>query len=144
MAGEGAQAQHPAFSQGPPGRSAGGVDRDGASLAIDTYRGRFNMLPEKLGSMVAARDKLACKVVYIAVKSSLQLAAVKSSTPHRVSRVRGKAIHYGCAIPFVAVAAPSLSQLMHGRETLRPERALSPLPAGAQAAGAGSREGNGV
>ena len=33
------------------------------------------------------------------------------------ARVRGKALHYGCAIPFVAVAAPSLSQLMHNRET---------------------------
>ena len=33
------------------------------------------------------------------------------------ARVRGKTLHYGCAIPFVAVAAPSLSQLMHNRET---------------------------
>ena len=71
-------------------------------VAIDTYRGRFNMLPEKLGSMVAARD---------------ELAAAEVSTPRRVSRVRGKVIFYGCAIPFVAVAAPSLSQLMHDRET---------------------------
>ena len=73
-------------------------------MAIDTYRGRFNMLPEKLWSMVAARD---------------ELAAAEVSTPRRVSRVRGKVIHYrdGCAIPFVAVAAPSLSQLMHDRET---------------------------
>ena len=31
----------------------------GGSPAIDTYRGRFNMLPEKLESMVAARDELA-------------------------------------------------------------------------------------
>ena len=66
------------------------------------YRGWFNMLPEKLWSMVAARD---------------ELAAAEVSTPRRVSRVRGKAIHYGSAIPFVAVAAPSLSQLMHDRET---------------------------
>ena len=26
-------------------------------------------------------------------------------------------MHYGCAIPFIAVAAPSLWQLIHGRET---------------------------
>ena len=71
-------------------------------VAIDMYRGWFNMLPEKLWSMVAARD---------------ELAAAEVSTPRRVSRVRGKAIHYGSAIPFVAVAAPSLSQLMHDRET---------------------------
>ena len=43
-----------------------------------------------------------------------ELAAAEVSTPRRVSR---KAIHYGCAIPFVAVAARSLSQLMHDRET---------------------------
>ena len=59
------------------------------------------MLPEKLWSMVAARD---------------ELAAVEVSPPRRVSRVRGKASHYGTAIPFVAVAAPSLSQLMHARD----------------------------
>ena len=71
-------------------------------LAIDTYKGRFYMLPEKLASMVTARD---------------DLAAASLSTPRIIARVRGKALHYGCAIPFVAVAAPSLSQLMHNRET---------------------------
>ena len=76
-------------------------------MAIDTYRGRFNMLSEKLGSMVAARD---------------ELAAAEVSTPLGVSRVRGKAIHYGCAILFVAVAAPSLSQLMHDRESVKVPR----------------------
>ena len=45
-------------------------------VAIDMYRGRFNMLPEKLWSMVAARDKLA---------------TAKVSTQLRVSCVRGKA-----------------------------------------------------
>jgi hypothetical protein len=59
------------------------------------------MLPEKLVTMTAARD---------------ELASVATSTPRRIARVRGKALHYGCAIPFVAVAAASLSQLMHGRE----------------------------
>ena len=46
-----------------------------------------------------------------------ELAASEVSTPRLIARVRGKALHYGCAIPFIAVAAPSLSQLMHGRET---------------------------
>ena len=71
-------------------------------VAIDTLHGRFSMLPDKLASMVAARD---------------DLAASATSTPRIIARVRGKALHYGCAIPFVTVAAPSLSQLMHGRET---------------------------
>ncbi len=71
-------------------------------MAIDTYTGRFYMLPEKLASMVTARD---------------DLAAASLTTPRIIARVRGKALHYGCAISFVAVAAPSLLQLMHNRET---------------------------
>jgi hypothetical protein len=71
-------------------------------LAIDTHKGRFHMLPEKLASMVSARDEQAAAAV---------------STPRVIARVRGKALHYGCAIPFVMVAAPSLSQLIHNRET---------------------------
>jgi hypothetical protein len=71
-------------------------------LAIGMYKGRFYMLPEKLASMVTARD---------------DLAAASLSTPRIIERVRRKALNYGCAIPFVAVAAPSLSQLMHNRET---------------------------
>jgi hypothetical protein len=58
------------------------------------------MLQEKLASMVSAWDELAAAAV---------------STPRNITRVRGKALHYGCAIPFVRVAAPSLSQLMHNR-----------------------------
>jgi hypothetical protein len=78
------------------------VDQRGAftGLAIDTYKGRFHMLPEKLASMVSAME-----------------AAAALSTPRIIARVFGKVLHYGCAIPFVAVAAPSLSQLMHNRET---------------------------
>jgi hypothetical protein len=60
------------------------------------------MLPEKLVSMVSARDELAAAAV---------------STPRFIARVRGKALHYGCAIPFIRVAVPSLSQLMHNLET---------------------------
>jgi hypothetical protein len=36
-----------------------------------------------------------------------------NASAHR--RVRGKALHYGCAILSLAVAAPSLSLLMHSR-----------------------------
>jgi hypothetical protein len=64
-------------------------------LAIDTHKGRFLMLPEKLASMVSARDDMAAAVL---------------STPCIVARVRGSDLHYGCAIQFVAVAALSLSQ----------------------------------
>ncbi len=51
-------------------------------LAIDTHKGRFHMLPEKLASMVSARDDLAAAAV---------------SAPRVIARVRGKALHYGRA-----------------------------------------------
>jgi hypothetical protein len=60
------------------------------------------MLPDKMASLVAARQELAASEV---------------SNSRLIARVRGKALHYGCLIPFIAVAIPSLSQLMHGRET---------------------------
>jgi hypothetical protein len=69
-------------------------------LAIDTHKRSFHMLQKKLASMVSARD---------------DLAAVALST-RIIARVHGKVFHYGCVIPFVAVAALSLSQLMHNRE----------------------------
>ena len=72
-------------------------------IAVDTFLGRFSMLPVKLASMHSARDQLAA-------------ATHTTPGPRLASRVRGKALHYGCAIPFVAIAAPSLSQLMHNRE----------------------------
>jgi len=80
------------------------VGQSGAftGVAIDSFQGRFSMLPDKMASLVAARQELAASEV---------------STPLLIARVRGKALHYGCAIPFIAVAAPLLSQLMHGRET---------------------------
>ncbi len=71
-------------------------------VAIDSFKGRFSMLPDKMASLVAARQ---------------ELAALEVSSPRLIARVRGKALHYGCAIPIIAVAAPSLSQLIHGRET---------------------------
>ena len=80
------------------------VGQSGAftGVAIDSFQGQFSMLPDKMALLVAARQELAASEV---------------STPRLIARVRGKALHYGCAIPFIAVAAPSLSQLMHGRET---------------------------
>ena len=71
-------------------------------IGIDTLRGLFFMLPDKLQSMFTA---LA------------ELVASTTVTPRLISRVRGKFIHYGCAIPYVAIAAASLSQAMHDRES---------------------------
>jgi hypothetical protein len=91
------------------------VGQSGAftGVAIDSFKGRFSMLPDKMASLVAARQGLAASQV---------------STPRLIARVRGKALHYGCAIPFIAVAAPSLSQLMHGRKTGRGSGRPQPVP----------------
>ncbi len=51
------------------------------------------MLQEKLASMVSAWDELGTAAV---------------STPRVIVWVRGKALHYGFAIPFVSVKALSL------------------------------------
>ena len=65
--------------------------------------GRDSVTPEKKpSSRVAARK---------------ELALTQLSTPRAIARVRGKALHYDRAIPLVAVAAPSLAQPVHGRET---------------------------
>ncbi len=64
-------------------------------------RGRFFMLEDKLASTIAAGQ---------------ELAGTASTTPRLLSRVRGRFLTYGCAIPFIQVAAASLSQAMHGRE----------------------------
>jgi hypothetical protein len=71
-------------------------------VGIDSFRGRFTMLPDKLASLGTSLE---------------ELVASESTTPRLVARVRGKALHYGCAIRYIAVAAASLSQLMHCRET---------------------------
>ncbi len=62
------------------------VGQSGAftGAAIDSFQGRFSMLPDKMASLVT-----------------------EVSTPRLIARVRGKALHSGCAIPFIAVAAPS-------------------------------------
>ena len=71
-------------------------------VGIDTLRGIFFMLPEKLKSVFSALR---------------ELCESPTSTPRLISRVRGKLLHYGCAIPYVAIAASSLSQAMHDRES---------------------------
>jgi hypothetical protein len=80
------------------------VGQSGAfnGVAIDSFKGRFSMLPDKMASLAEARQELSASEV---------------STSRLIARVRGKALYYVCAMPFIAVAAPSLSQLMHGRET---------------------------
>ena len=59
------------------------------------------MLPEKLESMAAAVDELRSEL---------------DTTCRHIARVRGKVLHYGCAIAYVAVAAASLSQAIHKTE----------------------------
>ena len=52
------------------------------------------MLPDKLASTIAAVE---------------EMRAATCTTPRLAARVRGKALHYGVAVPFIAVAAASLS-----------------------------------
>ena len=59
------------------------------------------MLPDKLASTTAAVAEMR--------------AAIRT-TPRLAARVRGEVLHYWVAVPLVAVAAASLSQLMHKRE----------------------------
>ena len=68
---------------------------------IDTFRGLVTMLPGKLELMVAAVDDLRSEL---------------DTTCRHIARVRGKVLHYGCAIAYVAVAAASLSQAIHQTE----------------------------
>jgi hypothetical protein len=77
----------------PPSAKGHPVGQSGAftGVAIDSFQGRFSMLPDTMASLVTARQELAASEV---------------STPRLIARVRGKALHYGCAIPFIAVAAP--------------------------------------
>ena len=56
-------------------------------LAIDTFRGVFLMLPDKLASTVAAVE---------------EMWAATRTLPRLAARVRGKVLHYGVAVPFIA------------------------------------------
>ena len=80
-----------------------GVSQVGSftGVSIDTFRGLVTMLPEKLESMMAAVDDLRSE---------------PDTTCRHIARVRGKVLHYGCAIAYVAVAAASLSQAIHQAE----------------------------
>ena len=71
-------------------------------IAIDTFRGLFTMLPDKLAGLVDALQ---------------QLRASSSTTPRLVSRSRGKLLHYDCALQYSRVAAASLSQFIHSAES---------------------------
>ena len=80
-----------------------GVSQAGSftGVSIDTFRGLVTMLPEKLVSMVAAVD---------------DLQSMSDTMCRHIARVRGKVLHYGCAIAYVAVAAGSLAQAIHQNE----------------------------
>jgi hypothetical protein len=88
------------------------VGQSGAftGVAIDSFKSRFSMLKDKLASLAAARQELAASEV---------------SAPRLIARVRGKALHYGCAIPFLAVAAPSLHRCLSSCTVAKPARARS-------------------
>ena len=68
---------------------------------IDTLAGTYTMLADKLKSL---RETFAA------------LATADLVTPRLLARGRGKAAHYGCAIPFLAAMCPSLTQAMHQAE----------------------------
>ena len=70
---------------------------------IDTLRGTYTMLADKLKSL---RETFAA------------LVNLESASPRLLARGRGKAAHYGCAIPFLAAMGPSLTQAMHQTECL--------------------------
>ena len=71
-------------------------------VMVDTLRGQFLMLAEKLASTRAAL---------------LAALAADASTPRLLARCRGKAYHYGCAIPFLARLCPALTQAIHQSES---------------------------
>ena len=68
---------------------------------IDTLAGRYSMLAEKLASL---------RATFVA------LVNADASTPRLLAQGRGKASHYGCAIPLLAAACPALTQAMHQAE----------------------------
>ena len=71
-------------------------------VRLDTLQGRFFMLADKL---VATRAVLA------------EACASTTTTPRILARCRGKAYHYGCAIPLIARLCPGLSQAIHQSES---------------------------
>ena len=76
------------------------VSQSGAftGFNIDTYLGTITMLTEKFDSVLLA--------IY-----SFRILAI--TTCRLTAEIRGKIMHYGQAVPFLAICAPSLSQLIH-------------------------------
>ena len=79
------------------------VDQGGpfCGVHVDPLHGRYTMLAEKVAS---------CHATF----ASLLGATV--SSPRLLAQARGKAGHYGCAVPFLALGCASLSQAMHQTE----------------------------
>ena len=80
---------------------------------IDTYLGRYSMLPEKLAALHTNFGPMS---------------TASTSSPRALARTRGKALHYGCAVQYLRPACASLTQAMHQAEqvgsTPPPESAL--------------------
>jgi hypothetical protein len=68
---------------------------------VDTLLGRYTMLADKLASL---------RSTFVA------LVHADIATPRLLAQGRGKAAHYGCAIPHLASMCPSLTQAMHDSE----------------------------
>jgi hypothetical protein len=68
---------------------------------VDTLRGSYTMLADKLAAL---RETFTA------------LVNAETSTPRLLARGRGKAAHYGCAIPHLAAMCPALTQAMHSAE----------------------------
>jgi hypothetical protein len=68
---------------------------------VDTLSGKYTMLADKLASL---------RATFVA------LVHADASTPRLLAQGRGKASHYGCAIPHLASMCPSLTQAMHDSE----------------------------
>ena len=69
---------------------------------LDTLRGTYTMLEDKLASLTA---------------TFTTLLSTAQSTPRLLARGRGKAQHYGCAIPLLASMCPALTQAIYQAET---------------------------
>ena len=59
---------------------------------------------------------ILCRLLFLPISVTTRIHAL-GQAGRRIARVRGKARHHCRAIPLVAVAAPSLAQPMHCRET---------------------------
>jgi hypothetical protein len=70
-------------------------------VQLDTLQGTYTMLADKLKSLLETFEALATADI---------------ATPRLLARGRGKAPHYGCAIPFLTAMCPSLTQVMHQTE----------------------------